>query len=92
MKELAHLLRQRCCAKPLRFPQACAEQVEQVNDHLEVGKREAQEKELLALLRPSDDSAPLQYFNSVFDESGEFLLFPSWRGISVAAISSGQVC
>lgn len=80
-------------AGALTAAQACESEVALVNDHIEVGKRQAQEKDVLALRQSSDDgeASGLQWFNAAFDESGLALVFPSWRGIVVGDIGTGQV-
>jgi hypothetical protein len=61
---------------------------------MEVAKRQTQERELRDLQSGSDMpggvvAAPA--CNAVFDESGSFVMFPSWRGIAVGSVATGKV-
>jgi hypothetical protein len=68
------------------------EAVEENTDQLERGRREAQQAELLANFSTcSQGPVAAPWPTATFDESAAFLIFPSWRGISVASISTGKV-
>lgn len=65
-----------------------------MEDQIEVAKRRTQEAELLALQSGSDEpggAAAAPACNAVFDETGHFVLYPAWRGIAVANVTTGKV-
>jgi hypothetical protein len=76
----------------LRDVQNFQDEVEAFKDDIEVGKRRTQENEVAKLLS-SSDAGPVSghWFNVVFDSTGQFVLFPSWRGITVASVATGKV-
>ena len=86
--------RQHCFALAL---QACAEQVEALEDTIEVAKRQTQERELRSLLTSSEGASTsgalvaAPWPNACFDASGAFVIFPYWRGIAVASVDTGKV-
>jgi hypothetical protein len=72
--------------------QNCSEEVETLRDEIEVGKRRTQEIEVAKMLSEGDSSpASGRWFNVAFDSTGQFVLFPSWRGVVVASVASGKV-
>jgi hypothetical protein len=72
--------------------QANEEEVAAVGDHIEVGRREAQEKELLGALSSCiRGTVGAPWFNATFDEMGAFVVFPSWRGIAIGNVATGKV-
>jgi hypothetical protein len=73
--------------------QGCEQAVGAEVDGIEIGKRQTQEKDLQAMLLGSESDGPIaaHWFNATFDESGVFLIFPSWRGIAIANVASGKV-
>jgi hypothetical protein len=86
--------RQHCFALAL---QACAEQVEALEDTIEVAKRQTQERELRSSLTSSEGASTsgalvaAPWPNACFDASGAFVIFPYWRGIAVASVDTGKV-
>ena len=81
--------------KPNTSPivQACAAEVEAVEDSIEVAKRQTQERELRSALTASDEPHALvtaPWFTVAFDESGTVLVMPWWRGIVIGDIATGK--
>jgi hypothetical protein len=72
--------------------QNCQDEVEALRDDIEVGKRRTQENELAKLLS-SGGPGPVRggWFNAIFDSTGQFVLFPSWRGVVAASVATGKV-
>lgn len=76
------------------WSQGCKDQVDAEEDAVEVSKRQTQQKEVQNALHGPESEGPVaaEWFNCVFDETGTFVLFPSWRGIAVGAVATGKVC
>lgn len=72
--------------------QANSKEVEAVTDHVERGRREVQENNIRKLFEESEKGpVAAQSPNCAFDETGDFLIFPWWRGVAIANISTGKV-
>ena len=77
-------------------------EAEETCDSIEIAKRQTQERELRSLLTtPSGtegggDSTTstmvgAHWLSVAFDESGDFLVVPWWRGIAIVSLSTGKV-
>lgn len=66
--------------------------MEASTDHVECGRREVQESNILKLFTESEKGpVAAQSPNCTFDDSGDFLIFPSWKGIVIADVATGKV-